>query len=177
MEYAKALPTNCFDELEKHSHKGSNFSSVAGIFTYRGVRAEKSTKNIVFGDLQYESNQKCSLKKIAMKILEIPKQHSKSIDTSLKEIEFFRTSVATTSEKSNRIVKLIQCIDEKLLLKKLITISLQCVDCELETMSVLQYELLHEMMLEEEEINTHIQSAQKSLKEVEKVGLKTPSTV
>jgi hypothetical protein len=112
--------------------------------------------------------EKHRLKEVAVQILGISRGHVGAIDALLEEITLFRNASSLDRIKIARCGNLVECIDKRLLLKRFLVITLECVDCELEQMSVLQYELLVELLRDEKNVGSQINSIRNSVDAIKK---------
>jgi hypothetical protein len=127
-----------------------------------------------FGDHNYGAVNKKKMKIVAGNILDIPPAHLRAIDELLEDIKTYQASNVPMQIKVDRSAKLTQCIDDKLLLKKLLSVACECVDCELETMSLLQYDLLQQVVEEESKLHSHALATRTSLTRIEQRNATQP---
>jgi hypothetical protein len=99
-----------------------------------------------------------------LSILHIPYKHVKEIDALLEGIRNVNTPVTTTQPpqiNASEAADLVESIDAKISIKKLLLVSLECIDCELQNLSVIQFNLLHEKVLNTSDgspgkVNVHV---------------------
>jgi hypothetical protein len=170
-EQAALLPNDCYTTLDKHCHKNSALSSISGQFVYRGVRASCTQDRLAnLEDGLFNIINRTKMRKIAVAVLKIPQAHVSAIDLILQDLQSFRTSTQSSRAKMHRCARLADCIHDKLRLKKLLSVSVLCLNCELETMAMLQYEILQQMLCEETEITAHVKNARDSLDSIKQSG-------
>lgn len=157
--------TRFYSHLDKHCHKGSSRSAISGVFMYRGICGRKSSPD------HYLLLEKARLRRIVVELLQIAPDHLHTIDALLRDIQSFDTSISTTQHKLKRSASLVASINDKLQSKRLLSIAIECINCELETMSTLQYDLLRQVMLEERSLQSCLKNGSESLKVINDAGL------
>jgi hypothetical protein len=160
LEYANTSPGVSYKELSKHSHHGCDCSSTNDVFMYRGVSVDPSKNmtnnsgNILdFSDTAYVSAEKDKMRDIAIETLHIPYRHIQQIDILLDTGQDPKISRKSILKKIERVEKIKSSIDSKISLKKMLSVAIKCIDCEIKHISLLKYELLHQITNEEELIS------------------------
>jgi hypothetical protein len=139
-EYDAFLPIATDIRLDRHCHIGTFASAVHGIFMYRGVRGD------------FVAEPACDKERIcgvARAILRIPREHVATLDAILAD-----TRVLHSSGNRERVRAIHQRIDDKLAIRKILAVATACIDCEVEAMSILECELLQQVLIEESEKKT-----------------------
>jgi hypothetical protein len=157
-EYVEGMSTDMHCALDRHCHHGTPLSSISGGFMYRGVRSTRASNN-----LKRSISDQAVLKKIAINMLDIPMEHVKMIDALLLEIDGFQRTGVPIRSCLSRSSLLVDSISQKLQLKRLLEITMACLDCELQTMSTLQYNLLQTVLLEEADLKIHCETVRHSI--------------
>jgi hypothetical protein len=144
-EYMVDKPLDAdYQKIDKHCHVGTQRSAVTNTFVYRGIRASMNTTN-------HTQVDRAKIRQMAIKTLQIIPKHVETINQILKEIDSIHSDTHTTQATLHRSAQLEKCIKQKILLKDLLSIAKQCVECELETMTILQYDLLHKIVINDYE--------------------------
>jgi hypothetical protein len=153
---ATTLSQVSYKTLSKHPHSGSIVDSTRNTFIYRGVTSNTKADNsyppsgvLQFGDKKYLENEQTKLRNAALTILKVPFSHITELDAVLEGIRKANTVVTDTQPPQLSMLeatRLAECIDAKIKLKKLLAVSLECIDCELENLSVVQFDLLQQLI-------------------------------
>jgi hypothetical protein len=154
LQFASMSANVSYQALSKHSHVNSNCSSTRSEFSYRGATANNKLDSrhiagnvLNFNDKKYIKDEQARIRHTALSILHIPYKHVSEIDALLEGIRRVNTPVTTTQPPQiNALdaVSLVNSIDAKISIKKLLLVSLECIDCELQNLSVIQFKLLNE---------------------------------
>jgi hypothetical protein len=109
------------------------------------------------------------LRTASLTIVHLPGLHSERVHDILGEVEQFKTSHESTRRKMLRCTSLITEIRNAIKLRKIMKVGLDCIDIELQHNSVLQLELLDQVIKDETRLSRHITQMQTSQSELQTI--------
>jgi hypothetical protein len=109
------------------------------------------------------------LRTASLTIVHLPGLHSERVHDILGEVEQFKTSHESTRRKMLRCTSLITEIRNAIKLRKIMKVGLDCIDIELQHNSVLQLELLDQVIKDETRLSRHITQMQTSQSELQAI--------